>query len=74
MFEICVQYTFFCLTWPIILRGIFKPGEKIDLEPLTLMAACVAGSIFISKMNFMPGASGKGGNGRMVSGESLHVP
>jgi hypothetical protein len=55
----------------MILQGIFEFGEKIDLEPLTRKAACVAGSVFLSKTNFMPGASSKGGNGRVVSRESV---
>ena len=27
-----------------------------------MMAACITGSVLISKANFMPGANGKGGN------------
>ncbi len=72
LFEICVQYTFFCPTWSMILQGIFESGEKIDLEPITMVTPSVAGSVFILKTNFMPGASGKGGNGRMVLRESVH--
>ncbi len=37
----------------------------------TMMAACVTGSVFISKENFMPGADGKGWNVNMDSRENV---
>jgi hypothetical protein len=37
----------------------------------TMMAACITGSVFISKANFMPGPDGKGGNATMDSRESV---
>ncbi len=35
-----------------------------------MLAACVTGSVFISKANFMPKAGGKGGNVKMNSRDS----
>jgi hypothetical protein len=36
-----------------------------------MMVACITGSVFILKANFMPGADGKGGNVTMDSRESV---
>jgi hypothetical protein len=38
--ELCVWYTFFCLTRLMILPGIFESGEKIDLDYLALATTC----------------------------------
>ncbi len=46
-----------------------EPEEKATTA--MMMAACITGSVFISKANFMPGADGKGGNVTMDSRESV---
>jgi hypothetical protein len=46
-----------------------EPEEKATTA--TKMAACITGSGFISKANFMPGADGKGGNVTMNLRESV---
>ena len=43
-----------------------EPEEKAITA--TMMAACVTGSVFILKANFMPGASDKGGKEKWARG------
>jgi len=46
-----------------------KPEEKAMTA--TMMEACVTGSVFISKANFIEGASSEGGDGRKGSKERV---
>ena len=46
-----------------------EPEEKATTA--TMMVACVASSVFISKANFMPGANGEGGNVKMEYREGV---
>ena len=41
--------------------------EEKKAMTVTMMDACVTGSVFISKANFIGRASGKGGDGRKGS-------
>jgi hypothetical protein len=50
---------------------ILARGPEENATMATMMAACVTGSIFISKAYFMPGADSKEGNVNMDSRESV---